>query len=164
MPGRGARLILSRAILPEQIKAAAGLYNRLVLVVAGSGLGKTRLLRQISEELRAPLVNVNLEVSRRLLDLTERQRRLHLPRLLRDIVDEADTDIVLLDNLELLFDVGLKQEPLRLLQSLSRDKTIVACWNGAVDERYMTYATPEHPEYRRYPVQDFLVVSPEASV
>lgn len=130
-------------------------------MVADSGSGKTRLLRQLSEEHRFPLVNVNRELSRRLLDLTERQRTLRLPRLLHEIVDEAHADVILLDNLEVLFDVALKQDPLRLLQGLSRGRTLVASWNGAHDGRYMTYATPEHPEYRRYPVQGFLAAGPE---
>lgn len=130
-------------------------------MVADSGSGKTRLLRQLSEELRFPLVNVNRELSRRLLDLTERQRTLRLPRLLHEIVDAAHADVMLLDNLEVLFDVALKQDPLRLLQGLSRGRTLVASWNGAHDGRYMTYATPEHPEYRRYPVQGFLAAGPE---
>lgn len=130
-------------------------------MVADSGSGKTRLLRQLSEELRFPLVNVNRELSRRLLDLTERQRTLRLPRLLHEMVDAAHADVMLLDNLEVLFDVALKQDPLRLLQGLSRGRTVVASWNGAHDGRYMTYATPEHPEYRRYPVQGFLAAGPE---
>jgi hypothetical protein len=28
-------------------------------------------------------------------------------------------------------------------------------------ERYLTYAVPDHLEYRRYLIRDFLVVSPE---
>lgn len=152
---------LSKETLLEKIEEAAALYHRLVLVVADSGSGKTRLLRRISEELGFPLVNVNRELSRRLLDLTERQRTLRLPRLLHEIVDEADADVILLDNLEVLFDVALRQDPLRLLQGLSRNRTLVASWNGAHDGRHMTYATPEHPEYRRYPVQGFVVAGPE---
>ena len=156
-------MTMSKDSILEQIKAAATLYNRLVFAVADSGSGKTKILREISDKLQAPFVNVNLELSRRMLDLTEKQRTLQLPRLLREIVDETDHDVVLLDNPEILFDVGLKQDPLRLLQGLSRNKTIVAAWNGAIDKHYMTYATPEHPEYKRYPVQDFLVASPEVT-
>lgn len=86
---------LSKETLLGKIEEAAALYHRLVLVVADSGSGKTRLLRRISEELGFPLVNVNRELSRRLLDLTERQRTLRLPRLLHEIVDEADADVIL---------------------------------------------------------------------
>ena len=98
-----------------------------------------------------------------MLDLTERQRALQLPRLLREIINDAAGEVVLFDNIEILFDVALKQDPLRLLQGLSRNKTVVAAWNGSIDGNHMVYAVPDHPEYRRYMVRDFLVVSPEVT-
>ena len=146
----------------RRIGQAAELYNRLVILVAPAGAGKTAALQDVHERTAAPLVNVNLELSRRMLDLTERQRVLQLPRLLAEIVGSSAADVVLLDNIEVLFDVSLKQDPLRLLQGLSRNKTVVAAWSGSIDGERMIYATPDHPEYRRYPLRDFLVVNPEA--
>jgi hypothetical protein len=147
----------------RRIGQAAELYHRLVMLVAPAGAGKTAALQDVHERTAAPLVNVNLELSRRMLDLTERQRALQLPRLLAEIVSASATDVVLLDNIEVLFDVSLKQDPLRLLQGLSRNKTVVAAWSGSIDGKQMIYATPDHPEYRRYPLRDFLVVNPEAN-
>jgi hypothetical protein len=146
----------------ESIGQAVGLYHRLVLLVAPSGTGKTAALQDVHERTAAPLFNVNLELSRRMLDLTERQRALQLPRHLAEIVGASAGDVVLLDNIEVLFDVSLKQDPLRLLQGLSRNKTVVAAWRGSIDVGHMVYATPDHPEYKRYPLRDFLVVTPEA--
>ena len=147
----------------RSIEQAAELYHRLVMLVAPAGMGKTAVLQEVHERTNAPLLNVNLELSRRMLDLTERQRVLQLPRLLSDVVDAARADVVLLDNIEVLFDVSLKQDPLRLLQGLSRNKTVVAAWGGSIGGERMVYAKPDHPEYKRYPLRDFLVVSPEAS-
>jgi hypothetical protein len=146
----------------KRIGQAAELYHRLVMLVAPAGAGKTAALQDVHERTAAPLVNVNLELSRRMLDLTERQRALQLPHLLADIVGAFTSDVVLLDNVEVLFDVSLKQDPLRLLQGLSRNKTVVAAWSGTIDGEHMAYATPDHPEYKRYPLRDFLVVNPEA--
>jgi len=146
----------------RKIGKAGELYHRLVMLVAPAGAGKTTALQDVHERTAAPLVNVNLELSRRMLDLTGRQRALQLPRLLSEIVGAAATDVVLLYNVEVLFDVSLKQDPLRLLQGLSRNKTVVAAWSGSIDGENMVYATPDHPEYRRYPVRDFLIVKPEA--
>jgi hypothetical protein len=146
----------------RRIDQAAELYHRLVMLVAPAGSGKTAALQDVHARTAAPLVNVNLELSRRMLDLTERQRALQLPRLLAEIVGASATDVVLLDNVEVLFDVSLKQDPLRLLQGLSRNKTVVAAWSGTMDGEHMVYATPDHPEYKRYPLRDFLVVNPEA--
>jgi len=146
----------------RRIGQAAELYHRLVMLVAPAGAGKTAALQDVHKRTAAPLVNVNLELSRRMLDLTERQRALQLPRLLAEIVGASAADVILLDNIEVLFDVSLKQDPLRLLQGLSRNKTVVAAWGGSIDGAHMVYATPDHPEYRRYPLRDFLVVSPES--
>ena len=146
----------------KRIGQVAELYHRLVMLVAPAGAGKTAALQDVHERIGAPLINVNLELSRRMLDLTERQRALQLPRLLAEIVGASAADVVLLDNVEVLFDVSLKQDPLRLLQGLSRNKTVVAAWSGSIDGEHMVYATPDHPEYKRYPLRDFLVVTPEA--
>jgi hypothetical protein len=144
-----------------KIDQAAELYHRLVLLVAPAGTGKTAALRDVQQRRGVPLVNVNLELSRGMLDLTERQRSLQLPRLLSEVVNANECEVILLDNIEVLFDVSLKQDPLRLLQGLSRNKTVVAAWSGSVDSQYLVYARPDHPEYRRYPLRDILVVQPE---
>lgn len=143
-----------------KINQAAELYHRLILVIAPSGTGKTNALQEVRERTNAPLININLELSRRMLDLTERQRALQLPRLLGDIVATASGKMVLLDNIEILFDPHLKQDPLRLLQGLSRNKTLITAWNGSFLNGYITYAKPDHPEYRRYPANNILIINP----
>ncbi len=144
----------------RKVKQTAELYHRLILVVAPAGAGKTAALRDVRDRTDAPLVNVNLELSRRMLDLTERQRALRLPLLLREIAGNGGDEMILLDNIEVIFDVDLKQDPLRLLQGLSRVQTVAAAWSGAIVEDSLTYAAPDHPEYKRYPMRDFLVASP----
>jgi len=165
----------------KRIAQAAELYYRLVMLVAPAGAGKTAALQDVHERMAAPLVNVNLELSRRMLDLTERQRALQLPRLLTEIVGASAAEVILLDKIEVLFDPSLKQDPLRLLQGLSRNKTVVAAWSGEIraegrrlrteletsehsslipqsSSLYLVYATPDHPEYRRYPLRDLTYV------
>ena len=147
----------------RKIKQAVGLYHRLVLIVDPAGAGKTTTLAYVKKRTGAPLINVNLALSRRMLELTGRQRVLQLPRLLSEMVDDTASEVVLLDNSEILFDVSLQQDPLRLLQGFSRNKTVVAAWNGSIDKDHITCAVPGHPEYRRYLVRNFLVVSPEVT-
>jgi hypothetical protein len=147
----------------SRIDQAPEWYHRLIIVVAPRGTGKTTVLHEVQERTQAPLININLELSQRLLDLTERQRVLQLPRLLGEIISAPSADVILLDNIELLFDVALKQDPLRLLQRLSRNTTLVVAWNGLHEGNCLIYAAPDHPEYRRYPLQDVVVVSPVQS-
>ncbi|MBW2063288.1 MAG: hypothetical protein JRI95_17235 [Deltaproteobacteria bacterium] len=68
----------------------------MILMVGPAGSGKTSALQEVSvstslpacghAQAGAPLVNVNLELCRRMLDLSVRQRALQLPRLLGEIV------------------------------------------------------------------------------
>jgi predicted ATPase len=148
---------LSAERILNKIQDASQLYYQLIFVVGVSGSGKTQILRAVHERTGVPVINVNLELSKAMLELSERQRMLQLPKLLSDILGQSNTDIILLDNIEILFAVSLKQDPLRLLQGLSRNKTIVASYSGMIDGESLVYAQPDHPEYKRYPTRDLLI-------
>ena len=145
----------------RHIAHASELYHRLVLVVGPTGAGKTTALQDVGNRTRTSPINVNLELTRRMLELTERQRKLQLQRILREIVGKGPQELVLLDNTEVIFDPALEQDPLRLFQALSRNKIVVAAWNGTLFDDSLIYAAPGHPEYRRYQTKDLLVASPD---
>jgi len=140
------------------LRTAEGLYYRLVLLVGPSSSGKTDSLQALRTELQSDIISVNSELSKLLLDMTTKQRTLHVPKLLEQIAATAGKT-VLLDNIEMLFDVELKQDPLRLLQGISRNRTIVAAWNGYVEGQKLLYAEPGHQEYRVYDAKDLLIVT-----
>jgi len=143
--------------LAAAIRTAEALYHRLVLLAGSPGSGKTRALRRLAGQEGCPLVNVNLALSAALLNLSPRQRTLRLPRLL-DEVTASSGSLRLLDNLEILFDPDLRQDPLRLLQQLARRHTVVASWGGTLTGSTLTYAVNGHPEHRVYDTQDLLIV------
>ena len=145
----------------EAIQHAKERSERFVLLAGPGGRGKTAALEQVAEETGAPLVNVNLELSRRLLELTSSRRPHQVRKLLRQILAESGSELVLLDRLELLFDTTLRQNPFRLLKDLSRQWTVVAAWSGITDGNHVRYAEPGHPEYRLYPINDVQVVDAE---
>lgn len=140
-------------------KRVATLYHRLVLVVGPARSGKTQLLQVASATNGWPLINLNQRVSELLLELTHRQRALRVPRLVATVLEATGADVVLIDNLELLFSPDLAQDPLRLLQGLARNRTVVASWPGVMVGNQLIYAKPSHPEYRRYPEPDTLWLS-----
>lgn len=107
----------------EQVAAGAVLYHRLVIVAGPPCSGKTSALRDLHHAHGWPLVNVNLALSEKLLELTTKQRALRVARIVDDIVEDQSGDVILLDNIEMLFHPDLSQDPLRLLQSLSRNRT-----------------------------------------
>jgi predicted AAA+ superfamily ATPase len=142
------------ASLSQQVEryigAADTLYTRLILIVGPPRSGKSVLLRDVQQRQKLPLLNVNLRLSEKLLDVAVQQRPILVADLLKTEIVQAGSTVVLLDNLELLFDPDLRQDPLRLLELLARRQTVVAVWPGEVDGSDLVYAEPGHPEYRRY--------------
>ena len=134
-------------------------YYRLILAVGPARLGKTEAFTELANRHNWPRLNVNLRVSEELLDLTHRQRAVRVAGILDDLVREVTSHVVLLDNIELLFATELAQDPLRLLQSLSRNRTIVVAWPGIFDGKTLTYAEPGHPEARRYSTPQAVIVT-----
>ncbi|MGD9488935.1 MAG: BREX-3 system P-loop-containing protein BrxF [Calditrichaceae bacterium] len=148
--------------IKRSLQSAEGLYHRLVLVVGETGSGKTGVLREIAKEFGTVVNNVNLLLSNELLELTVKQRSLRLPGILDQIADKAQAPVVL-DNLEILFDKGLQQDPLRLLQGISRNRVVVASWNGTYTGGRLFYAETGHSEYRSYVSVDALIVGMDGS-
>lgn len=152
-----------RDSLKRAIGEAEASYYRLVLLVGAPRTGKTRTLGEVAEHLDLPVVNVNLVLSQRLLELTKRQRALRVKRILLEELDKIGRHTLFLDNIEVLFDPELAQDPMRLLQGLSRNQTIASTWPGAYDGKYLTYAEPGHPEWRRYSQPEAAIVTIEGS-
>jgi DNA polymerase III delta prime subunit len=141
----------------QLLKSAPELYHRLILLVGSTGTGKTDMLRVLARDLNVPLVNINLALSSQLLEFSAKQRALRLPEIFARVTD-SKADPLLLDNLEILFDDHLKQDPLRLLQGISRNRTVVASWNGYATGQKLVYAEPGHAEHRNYEIGDVMIV------
>ena len=121
-------------IEPLILKAESS-YYKLVVVVGKSDSGKTSLLRRISTEFQLPIINLGLELSRRLLSLTHRQRKLKAAEIIEEIFDERGSLRLAIDNTEIVFDPRLKLSPLGLLKNVSRRRLIVWSWNGGSRRR-----------------------------
>lgn len=143
----------------NQLLLAPQQYHRLTIILnpQKQPIGKTK--RIILEEMGIAYINLGLALSQMLLELTERQRSLRLSHIIENVLANNEEKPVFLDHIEVLFTPQLNQDPLRLLQGLSRNRIILAVWNGQVENGYLTYASPDHPEYRRYSVHDLTVLS-----
>lgn len=147
------------AQLEHAIEQVASQYFRLVILVGAPASGKTTALQSVAQNLGCQLLNVNLELSKKMLELTRTQRSRQVERLLKEVIASVPGDVVLLDNLEILFDTALELQPLRLLQVLNRNRTIVTSWNGSFQGGTLIYAEPGHPEFMQFKQPEAVVIT-----
>jgi len=132
-------------------------YHRLIILVNCEERGKQEIVRLLKEDRNAESLNLNLELATRLLEYSIKQRPLKITEIMEDLIGGVSA-FTLLDRIDILFEPSLKIDTLSLLLSLSRNKTIVAFWNGSLKENRLYYAEPGYPEYKSYPVHDFVAI------
>lgn len=133
-------------------------YHRLIILVNCDDSSKQEIMDILKEDRDVRPVNLNLELSARLLEYSIKQRPLKVAEIMADLIEALPSPVVF-DKLDILFDPSLQTDPLALLQSLSRSKTIIAFWSGSLKDNKLSYAEPGYPEYRSYPVQDFVAIN-----
>ncbi len=130
----------------ELIHGTQSSYYKLTLLAGGATAGKTRMLKLVADQLDLPLISLNLLLSQRLLSHNNRQRSLHAEGVALDIIDEHASTGLCIDNTELLFDSTLRLNPLVFLQEISRNRLVVATWNGVFANGELRYAHNGHPD------------------
>lgn len=158
-PQRGSTIADFGRTIEQAVEDAERTYYRLVIVVGPPASGKTRALSALHNKQGWPILNLNLALSESLLDLTVKQRALRVASAVVGLSNEQSAASLLIDNIEMLFHPDLQQDPLRLFQSLARNRVVVVSWPGAYLERALTYAEPGHPEYRRYADPEALIIA-----
>lgn len=141
-------------LLVEDIGA---LQVKLILLVGASGVGKTALLCALGERRNVSVLNLGIELGRRLSAIQQKQRPLHANTILRELADQQTKDgLLLIDNIELLFDRSLLLDPLDLLKRHAHARRLVAVWPGELHNGRLTYAEMGHAEHQNYALEGFV--------
>ena len=91
--------------LEQRINEVGALQTKLVLLIGRPGSGKSALVSALAKQHGIRVMNVGAELGRQLAAMSQRQRALQANVVLRELADEhAEGNLLLLDNLELLFD------------------------------------------------------------
>lgn len=137
--------------LERLVDDIGALHNKLIVLIGPPRCGKTRLLGNLAANRQMLPMNVGGTLATLLATLPQRQRQVQAMTLLRELADKyAVADLLLIDNIELLFDRSLKLDPLGLLKQQAHHIRVVAVWPGELREGRLTYGEMEHPEHQDY--------------
>lgn len=137
--------------LERLVEEIAALHSKLVLLIGAPGSGKTALLQVLGKNRGATPLNIGSALGSRLAAIPQKQRPLQTNTILRELADKhAVGDLLLLDNIELLFDRTLQLDPLDLLKRHAHARRVVAVWPGELRDGRLIYAEMGHPEHQDY--------------
>ena len=137
--------------LERLVEEIAALHSKLVLLIGAPGSGKTALLQVLGKNRSATPLNIGSALGSRLAAIPQKQRPLQTNTILRELADQhAVGDLLLLDNIELLFDRTLQLDPLDLLKRHAHARRVVAVWPGELRDGRLIYAEMGHPEHQDY--------------
>ncbi|MCY8752954.1 BREX-3 system P-loop-containing protein BrxF [Bacillus inaquosorum] len=115
-------------------------------------------VKQFAETHSLPYINVNIEISRLLQDISVSRRSFRITEVFQQLIDKHHDDVICLDYYELLFDNSLEIDPMILIKNNSRYKTLIISWRGKIIGDTLIHAEPGHPEYKKFIVQDAIII------
>jgi hypothetical protein len=137
--------------LDRLVEDVSGLNSKLVLLIGHPRTGKSSLLGRLAENRQMRLLNVGMELGRKLLSVSSTRRHLQATDILKELADDSSHNgLLIMDNIEILFDQTLKLSPLELLKRHAHARRVVAAWPGELREGRLSYATTGHPEHQDY--------------
>jgi len=137
--------------LDRLVEDVSGLNSKLVLLIGHPRTGKSSLLGRLAENRQMRLLNVGMELGRKLLSVSSTRRHLQATDMLKELADDSSHNgMLIMDNIEILFDQTLKLSPLELLKRHAHARRVVAAWPGELREGRLSYATTGHPEHQDY--------------
>lgn len=147
--------------LERLVDEVGALQSKLVLLIGAPNVGKTALLYSLAKSKGAKPLNTGALLGARLAGIPQRQRHLQTTLMLRELADQHTSgDILLMDNIEILFDRSLQLDPLELLKRHAHSRRVVAVWPGQLQgdatTGRLTYADIGHPEHQDYSLAGFV--------
>ena len=152
-------MIIQRIV--ETVREGQKTAERLVLLVGRPGSWKSKLLRELSTIRGWQYVNCRAFLTEELLEMVPKVRAQEASGIIAKALDALKADVIVLDDMQVLFAPVLQVDPLQLLKHLGRKFTVVAAWPGEFDGVSLKVAAAGQVEPRVYDAKDLTIIQIE---
>ncbi len=152
-------MIIQRIV--ETVRDGQKSAERLVLLVGRPGSGKSKLLRELSTIRGWRYVNCRTFLTEELLEMVPKVRAQEATSLIARSLEAMVAEVVVLDDMQVLFAPVLQVDPLNLLKTLGRKFSIVAAWPGEYDGECLSVATTGKLDPKIYDAKGLTIVQIE---
>jgi chloramphenicol 3-O-phosphotransferase len=157
---RGPLTVIIQRIV-ETVREGQKSTERLVLLVGRPGSGKSKLLRELSTIRGWQYVNCRTFLTEELLEMVPKVRAQEAPGIISGALEAFKAEVVVLDDMQVLFAPVLQVDPLQLLKHLSRKFSIVAAWPGEFDGHNLKAAASVQPNTKIYDAKGLTIIQIE---
>ena len=152
-------MIIQRIV--ETVREGQKSSERLVLIVGKPGSGKSKILRELSTIRGWRYVNCRSFLTEELLEMVPKVRAQEASGLISKSLATLDAEVVVLDDMQVLFAPVLQVDPLNLLRTLGRKFSVVAAWPGEYDGKSLSVAAAGSNSPKIYDASGLTIVQIE---
>ena len=157
---RGPQAMIIQRIV-ETVREGQKTAERLILLVGRPGSGKSKLLRELSTIRGWQYVNCRAFLTEELLEMVPKVRAQEASGIITKALDALKADVIVLDDMQVLFAPVLQVDPLQLLKQLGRKFTLVAAWPGEFDGNDLKISAAGQSAPRVYDAKDLTIIQIE---
>ena len=136
--------------IEEKLKELENAKYKLLLIVGAPGTGKSKLIQQYSEDTGTPILNLNTIFGEEATAETGEQ----ITKTMNDFIANYNKEVILLDNKRVLYSKNSTIDLLAFLKDISTKKTVIATWNGMIQNGNLVHIRSKLPEDLSYPIED----------
>lgn len=132
--------------LTETIEKLNEKENKLLLIIGEPGSGKSKMIREYSQETGIPIIDLDKIFVNTASD--------QLMNEMKNFLTTYHQKVLLLDNKKILYAKNSEIDLMAFLTEISKDIPVVATWNGKIEDGQVYHIRKENEDHLVYPVSD----------
>lgn len=128
----------------KKMKELENTKHKLLLVIGTPGTGKSKVVREYSQDIGIPLIDLDMIFANTPSD--------KLMDEMKNFLSTYHQKVLLIDNKKILYAKDSQIDILSFLKEISETIPVVATWNGKIEDGQLFHFRSDSPEDLIYPV------------